>query len=305
MTKVIGKGLLHIPADDPNFISGIKNFSDGNLKFFYERLIELEKTEHGHKGRIAAIEKELRLRKEKYLPGHNPGSAKGQGRKAKLRKPSVVSNGIIGLGLRDKNKIKSLFAQIDENEKAALKLIINTAKIYYDAGNILADAISQYKMPITANAISKAYGFPERKITLALKIFKHFENNPDALKGLPMRDALKMIAPPPPAGENGYNRIDLGGDPGQFKFDFGELFAVPAAANRSLQNYRTVGDLVSEIIVVKRSNDGKLISKRFAHFGEDVPQNPLLRQAYKAMSQKTQAAIEDYLAALEQEEANR
>jgi hypothetical protein len=254
---------------------------------------------------------------KKYLPGHNPGSAKGQGRKSELRyrknkKPTVKQNQNTStlilswkpvLGVRDKNKITALFAQIDENEKAALKLIVNTAKIYYDAGNILAGNISQYKTPVTANAIAKAYGYPERKITLALKIFKHFENNPDALKGLSMRDALKMIAPPPPAGEDGYNRIDLGGDPGQMKFDFGELFTVPATANHSLQNYRTVGDLVSEIIVVRRTNDGKLISKRFAHFGEDVPQNPLLRQAYKAMSQKTQAAIEDYLAALEQEEA--
>jgi len=263
----------------------------------------------GNKARAAA-------KREKNLPGHNPGSKKGQGMKAKLRKKSVNEKeakplshqALYSLSKFSVNtiaKIKILFSQIEENEKAALKLIINTANIYYEAGNILAAAIRKSKTPVTANVISRAYGFPERKITLALKIFKHFENNPDALKGLTMRDALKMIAPPPPAGENGYNRIDLGGDAGQLKFDFGELFAVPAATNRSLQNYRTVGDLVTEIIVVKRSNDGKLISKRFAHFGEDIPQNPLLRQAYKAMSQKTQAAIEDYLAALEQEEANK
>jgi hypothetical protein len=290
--KILGKGLLHVPASDPNFISGIKDFSDGNLKFFYEKLVELETTEHGHMGRIAAVEKELRLRKEKKP------TEKIQNKNTLLTlswKPL--------LGVRDKNKITALFAQIEENEKAALKLIVNTAKVYYDAGNILAGAISKFERPLTAKNICQSYDFPERKITLALKIFKHFENNPDALKGLTMRDAIKMIAPPPPAGEDGYNRIDLGGDPGQMKFDFGELFTVPATANQSLKNYRTVGDLVSEIILVRRTNDGKLISKRFAHFCEDVPQNPLLRQAYKAMSQKTQAAIEDYLAALEQEEA--
>jgi len=241
--------------------------------------------------------------RKKYLPGHNPGSAKGQGLHAKRRLALKNKKPEFSFSVKSIDKINSLFAQIDENEKAAFKLIVNTAKLYYDAGNLLAGGISNYRTPLTANVISKACGFPERKITLALKIFKHFENNPDALKGLSMRDAIKMIAPPPPAGEDGYNRIDLGGDPGQMKFDFGELFTVPATANHSLQNYRTVGDLVSEIIVVRRTNDGKLISKRFAHFGEDIPQNPLLRQAYKAMSQKTQAAIEDYLAALEQEEA--
>jgi len=250
--------------------------------------------------------------REKYLPGHNPGSAKGQGMKAKRRKQTVKRNQKnttlkiswkTFLGIRDKNKITALFTQIEENEKATTKLLVNTAKLYYDAGNILAGALSQFDRPFTTKDISQRYDFPERKVTLALKIFKHFENNPDALKGLSLCDALKLIAPPPPAGEDGYNRIDLGGDPGQLKFDFGELFTVPAVANRSLQNYRTVGDLVSEIIVVRRTQDGGLTSKRFANFSEDIPRNPLLRQAYRAMSQKTQAAIEDYLAALEQEEA--
>jgi len=230
----------------------------------------------------------------------------GNKARAKARKESKRTELSGLLGVRGANKVKSLFAQIEENEKAVTKMLTNTARLYYDAGNILTAAIVK-RYPLnavpTANAISKAYGIPERKIIPALKIFKHFENNPDALKGLTMREVFKLIAPPPPAGEDGYNRIDLGGDPGQLKLDFGELFAVPAVANRSLQNYRTVGDLVSEIIVVRRTGDGSLTSKRFANFSEDIPQNPLLRQAYKAMSQKTQAAIEDYLAALEQEEA--
>ncbi|MDR2924270.1 MAG: hypothetical protein LBU85_13150 [Treponema sp.] len=217
----------------------------------------------------------------------------------------VKINGKQFLGVMDAKRISILFSKIAENEKAAVKLLVNTARAYYDAGNILAAALDNWNCKaerMTAKAIADASGFPERRVTLALKIFKRFENNPDALNGLSMRDTLKLIAPPPAAGEDGYNRVDLGGDPGQLKFDFGELFELPAAANRSLQNYRTVGDLVSEIIVVRRAADGGLISKRFAHFSEDVPQDPALKFAYKTMSQKTQAAIEDYLAALEQEE---
>ena len=85
-------------------------------------------------------------------------------------------------------------------------------------------------------------------------------------------------------------------------FDFGELFELPATGNRSLQNYRTVADMLTEIIVVRRAADGGLISKCFNHFYEDVPKNPALRAAYKTMTYKTQAAIEDYLAAVEQED---
>jgi len=214
-------------------------------------------------------------------------------------------HGLSFMGARNTKKVAAFFAEIDANEKAAVKLVTQTAKAYYNAGNILADAIRNFNYKaksLTAKVIADASGFQERKIIIALKIFKNFENNPDALNGLALRDALKLIAPPSPAGEEGYNRVDLGGTPGQMQFDFGELFEAPATANLSLQNYRTVGELISEIIVVRRTANGNLTSKRFAHFAEDIPQNPALKHAYKTMSQKTQAAIEDYLAALEQEE---
>jgi hypothetical protein len=129
------------------------------------------------------------------------------------------------------------------------------------------------------------------------------------LEGLTITEALRTagIIEPKKPQENcieGYNRIDLGGDPGQMKFDFEELFEMPSAINQKLQNYRTVGELVSEIVVVKRTANGEFISKRFAHFGEDIPQDTLLRASYIKMSKKTQAAIEDYLADLEQAEKN-
>jgi hypothetical protein len=217
----------------------------------------------------------------------------------------VKINGRRFLGATDARKVSVMFSKIAENEKTSIKLLANTARAYYDAGNILAAAIRDWNDKagrLTAKAVADASGFPERRVTLALKIYRRFEHNPGALNGLDLRDALMLIAPPPSAGEDGYNRVDLGGDPGQAQLDFGELFNLPASANRTLQNYRTVGSLVSEIIVVRRTGDGGLVSKRFAHFSEDIPQDPALRLAYKTMSQKTQAAIEDYLAALEQEE---
>jgi hypothetical protein len=209
------------------------------------------------------------------------------------------------LGAREAKNVAAMFSEIAESEKTVIKLSVKIVRSYYDAGNILAAAVRRWNYRtamLTAKAIAGASGYPERRITLALKIFRHFEHNPDAIKGLGLHDAFKLIAPPPCSGEDGYNRIDLGGDPGQAQLDFGGLFELPAAANCTLQNYRTVGGLVSEIIVVHRTGDGGLVSKCFAHFSEDIPQNPVLRLAYKTMSQKTQAAIEDYLAALEQEE---
>jgi hypothetical protein len=56
------KGLLNIPATDGNFISGIQGLKDSDLNKMLEDLNELEESEGGHKGRIKAVEKELRSR---------------------------------------------------------------------------------------------------------------------------------------------------------------------------------------------------------------------------------------------------
>jgi hypothetical protein len=56
------ESLLYCPAPDPNFLSGIQDLKDAQLNEMLERLIELDETESGHKGRIAAVKKEIRHR---------------------------------------------------------------------------------------------------------------------------------------------------------------------------------------------------------------------------------------------------
>jgi len=56
------EGLIGVPAGDENFTSGIQRLSDKGLAAFLDRLVELEATEGGHKGRIAAVRKELKIR---------------------------------------------------------------------------------------------------------------------------------------------------------------------------------------------------------------------------------------------------
>jgi hypothetical protein len=221
---------------------------------------------------------------------------------------AVMLDGKQFMGIRETKKIAALLVEIAADEKVAADLLSRAARAYFEAGAILAAAIRRWKATdgrLSTAAVARAGGFPEGRVTIALKIFRGFEHNPAALDSLTLRDALRLVATPPPSGEEGYNRIDLGGDPGQLRLDFGELFDLPATGNRSLQNYRTVGDLISEIIVVRRTAGGDLISKRFAHFSEDIPQDPQLRMAYKTMSHITQEAIENYLAAVEREEEGR
>ena len=56
------EGLIGCPATDGNFHSGIGRLSDEDLRAFLTRLVELEAAEGGHKGRIKAVEKELKSR---------------------------------------------------------------------------------------------------------------------------------------------------------------------------------------------------------------------------------------------------
>jgi hypothetical protein len=55
-------GLLYTPATDLNFISCIQRLKDADLSKLLEKLNELNETESGHKGRIKAVEKELKSR---------------------------------------------------------------------------------------------------------------------------------------------------------------------------------------------------------------------------------------------------
>jgi hypothetical protein len=56
------EGLIGVPATDVNFPAGIGRLSDELLREFHARLIELEASEGGHKGRIKAVSKEMRNR---------------------------------------------------------------------------------------------------------------------------------------------------------------------------------------------------------------------------------------------------
>jgi len=60
------------------------------------------------------------------------------------------------LGARDAKKVAAIFSEIAENEKAAAKLLANTARAYYEAGNILAAALRRWdsRAKMTAEAIS-------------------------------------------------------------------------------------------------------------------------------------------------------
>jgi hypothetical protein len=208
------------------------------------------------------------------------------------------------VGRRGAKKLAELYGLIEEHERAVVGLALKTARAYFDAGAILARAAREFARRTTrlsARSIAELCGLPERRVALSLKIFKAWERNPEALRGLSLREAVRLIAPPPESGGD-YNRVELGGDPGQGELDFGDLFKQPASANPALKNHRAMADYLTEIFVVSRTKDGGFISKRFARFMEDVPQDPALRSAYKAMAHKTQAAVEDYLAALEANE---
>ena len=184
------------------------------------------------------------------------------------------------------------------------ELLIKTALGAFGIGERLVILKAKLGHGKFMSYLEKEFPLSYKTATNYMRLFEFFKEDPSTLESYGFKEALIMagIIRPKESMEcyEGYNRIDLGGDPGQMKLDFEELFEAPAACNRSLKNYRTVGDLVSEIIVVRRTDDGGFTSKCIVKICEDIPPDPIKRQAYKAMSQETQAAVEKYLFALEQ-----
>jgi len=76
------KGLLTIPATDLNFIGGIQRLKDSDLNNMLGDLNELEESEGGQKGRIKAVEKELKNRN---------GNDNGAEKFVKERKANVIA----------------------------------------------------------------------------------------------------------------------------------------------------------------------------------------------------------------------
>jgi hypothetical protein len=102
---------------------------------------------------------------------------------------------IVPIGARDKQKLTAIFKEIEEHEKTAVRLVVKTARAYYDAGNILMGMIKNWdgkKGNISVKAIADAGGFKEYRVNLALKVFKGFENRPELLKELTLRAVFPM-----------------------------------------------------------------------------------------------------------------
>jgi len=201
-----------------------------------------------------------------------------------------------------KYKIESLAETKREIVFLVGELEHKQAVVYFAVGERLTAMKEKLEHGKFMSYIENEFPYCQQTANKYMRLFDFYKDDPSSLGSLNYREALITagIIKPKESNEcSKYNRVDLGGDPGQINFDFGELFEAPSAINPKLQNYRTIGDLLSEIIVVRRADDGTLTSKRIVKICENIPQNTLLKIAYKTMSQKIQTTVEEYLAILE------
>jgi len=207
---------------------------------------------------------------------------------------------------RGKYKYETVTKTKEEIKFLCNELLIKTALAAFSIGERLVAMKDNLDHGKFLSYLEREFPLTYRTANRYMHLFEYFKNDPSAIESRGIKEALIKAGIIKPKEDmacvEGYNRIDLGGDPGQMKFDFAELFDAPSAINPKLQNYRTVGDLVSEIIVVRRTDDGSLTSKCIIKICEDIPQDVFLKQAYKTMSKKTQMAVEEYLSVLEQKE---
>jgi hypothetical protein len=201
-------------------------------------------------------------------------------------------------------KIESIAKTKEEIAFLCRELVLKTVFGAFSIGERLVAMKAQLEHGKFLKYLEKEFPYSHKTARQYMLLYERFKDDPGELEKFGLKEALIWagIIKPKEVMEcaEGYNRIDLGGDPGQLRLDYSELFELPAVGNKSLKNYRTIAALLSEIIVVRRLNDGGLISKRFVQFCEDIPQDSVCKNAYKTMALETQASIEKYLAVVEQ-----
>jgi hypothetical protein len=166
-------GLLYTPATDCNFISGIQRLKDSELNKMLEKLYELNESESGHKGRIKAVEKELKSRDE-------------NGRE-------VVAMDKLNADIETAERLYSdgMPYELDRIENEIKFYMAQTAQALFESGKRFL-RIKAHENHGTFYSALERIGVPERTADYAMAVVKKFGSNP-----LPVADLgsskIKML----------------------------------------------------------------------------------------------------------------
>lgn len=211
--------------------------------------------------------------------------------------PTVI-NGQVFCTAEEREELYEICESLSRTGQKIAELTKSAALDYFKMGKWLFDKAQKMPARMSAKDLQKA--LPEElhlsysTVCRALKIFKHFEQRPDLLSDLTLRECMKLITDGKPQDERKSEYIEADDDD-QLEFDADEFFNLPTLSGVELENIRFATQ-DNELFVIRK---GFGHPERIAVMYADVPEDKELQTAYNRMMGNIQRETERYFAVLE------
>lgn len=195
-------------------------------------------------------------------------------------------------------EINQLVDDIKAKTVKLQKILCSGAKAYFRIGELLKMAEKRSTCRMTAKVYSEKTGVPERMVSTAIKIYKNFADNPEALEGMSIRAAAMLVCPPDDK-EDGPEQVSFMPElpKGQLP-DYSEDFGLPTASGIDLQRFRLRADLHErKMYLLRKGCPGAF---PIMEFSVEEPKNDTMQMAYDKFVDEVQKATERYYGIVEQ-----
>lgn len=215
--------------------------------------------------------------------------------------PVYDENGVMLLSSEQRERINELVTGIRTDGEKVHKLLISAAQKHFQLGEILCDVERKSVGKMTVAKYEEITGIPSRLVSTAMKVYKHFANNPEALDGLSMRDVAMLICEKKEdAGKTATHvQYSLPSNDDNAEL-INESFGLPTLSGVSLNNYRLHGDKKSGTLYLL--GRGTTAAIPIASLTVGQPQDATAEDAYNDLMNGVQEALERYYSVLEQNE---
>ena len=195
-------------------------------------------------------------------------------------------------------EINQLVDDIKAKTVKLQKILCSGAKAYFRIGELLKAAEKRSTCRMTAKVYSDKTGVPERMVSTAIKIYKNFADNPEALEGMSIRAAAMLISEREEK-EDGPEQVSYMPElpKGQIP-DYSEDFGLPTASGIDLQRFRLRADLHErKMYLLRKGCPGAF---PIMEFSVEEPKNDTMQMAYDKFVDEVQKATERYYGIVEQ-----
>lgn len=194
--------------------------------------------------------------------------------------------------------INEIVENISRSVKKVETIFRNAAVNYCCLGSMLYKASCKATCVMTAARYEAKTGIPARMVSTAMKVYKKFGNNPEALEKLTMREVAMLIGEKKESDEGETSPVHYNLPEGQLEYTGDYDFGLPTMSGIELSSYRLHADTKNGNFFLLSKKDK--IPIPIGGLTVDQPHNDTMKAAYNELLVQTQCALERYYALIEQ-----